>query len=205
MQIDHVLYGVRDLDEARSWFENLHGLTALSGGAHPEWGTANAILPVGNRQYIELISVVDPQSEHPLARFLTALVRGGDRPVGVCLRPDDLDATALRLGLEVSEGARSNPDGVMLRWRMAGVPAALGPDRLPFFIEWPGGAGTPELDHVPSGFGDGVEWVEMGGDPVRLQQWMGTHLPNVRSVEAPAGIRRFSLSAANGSVVINAR
>ena len=62
MQIDHVLYGVQDLDAAATWFEGSFGLSAVSGGAHPAWGTANAILPVGDGQYVELIAVVDRAS-----------------------------------------------------------------------------------------------------------------------------------------------
>ena len=205
MQIDHVMYGVRDLEDAQSRFEHSYGLKAVSGGAHPGLGTANAILPVGNDQYVELIGVVDPGSEHPLARALTALVRDGDRPVAVCVRPDDLTGTAQRLGLEVTDGTRSNPDGVVLRWRMAGLQAALGPDRLPFFIEWPGGGGTPELDRVPDAVGDGIEWVEVGGDPVKLRRWLDADLPTIRSVEGPPGMHRFSLLGANGSVVVEAR
>ena len=71
MQIDHVLYGVQDLDAAATWFEGSFGLSAVSGGAHPAWGTANAILPVGDGQYVELIAVVDGASEHPLAHVLS--------------------------------------------------------------------------------------------------------------------------------------
>lgn len=205
MQIDHVLYGVQDLDEAGAWFESSFGLTAIGGGAHPGWGTANLILPVGNSQYVELIGVVDRHSEHPLAHTLAALVSDGDRPVALCVRSDDLDATAQRLGLEASEGTRSNPDGVVLRWRMAGLQAALGPDRLPFFIQWPGGGGTPELDRVPDNVGDGIQWVEIGGDPVKLQRWLDADLATIRSVEGPPGIQRFSLIGANGSVLVDAR
>lgn len=205
MQIDHVLYGVRDLEEAGSWFEESFGLTAVSGGAHPAWGTANAILPVGNSQYVELIGVVDPASEHPLARALTALVSDGDRPIAVCVRPDDLNATASRLSLEVSEGTRTNPDGLTLRWHMAGLQAALGPGRLPFFIEWPGGGGSPELDGLPDEAGDGVEWVEFGGDPGELHRWLGGDLPTIRTVHGAPGIHRFSICRRNESVVVGAR
>jgi hypothetical protein len=105
-------------------------------------------VPLGNSQYVEIIGVVDPASAHPLAQVLTSLVSGGDRPVGVCLRPDDLDATARRLQLDVAKGTRANPGGDTLRWRMAGLQSAFGPDRLPFFIEWPGGGGSPELAKV---------------------------------------------------------
>jgi catechol 2,3-dioxygenase-like lactoylglutathione lyase family enzyme len=205
MQIDHVLYGVRDVDEARSWFEASYGLTAVSGGAHPGWGTANAIVPVGKSQYVELIGVVDPASEHPLARVLTALVRDGDRPVAVCIRPDDLAATARRLGLDISEGARSNPDGLTLRWRMAGLQAALGPSRLPFFIEWPGGGGTPELDALPDDIGDGFDWVELGCAPDDLSQWLGGDVSSIRAVPGEPGVHRFSIRRRNECVVVPAR
>jgi hypothetical protein len=51
---------------------------------------------------------------------LSSLVSGGDRPVAICLRPDDLGATAERLQLDVTEGMRSNHGDVTLRLRMAG-------------------------------------------------------------------------------------
>jgi catechol 2,3-dioxygenase-like lactoylglutathione lyase family enzyme len=205
VQIDHVLFGVNDLADGTAWFEESFGLTAVSGGAHPAWGTANAILAVGRGQYVELIAVVDPASEHPLARVLRSMVSDGDRPVAVCLRPDDLDVTAQHLGLEISEGTRTNPDGATLRWRMAGLPAALGPDRLPFFIEWPGGGATPELDGVSSADGDGVEWIEIGGDPATVEHWLGGDLPTVRRVGGPPGIGRFGIRRGDRSVMIGAR
>ena len=205
MQVDHVLYGVRDLTDATDWFEDSFGLRAVSGGAHPAWGTANAILPVGNGQYVELIGVVDPTSEHPLARVLTALVADGDRPVGVCVRPDDLDETARRLGVEVSEASRDNPGGVTLRWRMAGLQAAFGPDRLPFFIEWPGGGATPELDGAPATAGDGIDRVEIGGDADVLHQWLGGSLPAITPVQEPPGVVRFALRRGGDSIVVGAR
>jgi hypothetical protein len=172
---------------------------------HPEWGTANAILPVGNTQYVEAIGVVDPASEHPLSQVLRSLVSGGDRPVGVCLRPDDLDATARRLDLDVTEGTRANPGGVALRWRMAGLQSAFGPDRLPFFIEWPGGGGSPELEGVSQVAGDGLAWVELGGDAQKLKQWVGADLPAVRAVSGTVGVHRFGIRRGDESVVVDAR
>jgi catechol 2,3-dioxygenase-like lactoylglutathione lyase family enzyme len=204
MQIDHVLYAVRDLREAAAWFESSFGFSVVGGGAHPGWGTANAVPPVGDGQYVELIGVVDPSSGHPLARALTALVSDGDRPFAVCLRPDDLDATARRLDLEVTDGARTNPDGVTLRWRMAGLEAALGPDRLPFFIEWPGGC-NPELDDITERVGSGIAWVELGGDPDRLVQWVGEDAPTISLAPGGAGPARFALRRDGQTIVIGAR
>lgn len=205
MQIDHVLYGVGNLAEATAWFAGSFGLTAVSGGAHPEWGTANAILPVGNGQYVELIGVVDPASDHPLARVLTSMVSDGDRPVAACLRADDLDAIARRLKIGVDEATRINPDGATLTWRMAGLPAALGPDRLPFFIEWPGGGASKELAGVPATVGDGVGWIEIGGEPERLGHWLGTDLPTVRPVAGPPGIPRFAIRRRDEFIVVGPR
>lgn len=205
MQIDHVLYGVRDLDEAAEWFRDSFGLHSVGGGAHPGWGTANAVLPTGHGQYVELIGVVDPSSDHPLARVLTALVSAGDRPVAVCLRPDDLDATARRLDLEITEGTRTNPGGVTLRWRMAGLQAAFGPDRLPFFIEWPGRGCNPEVDDIGDRGGSGIAWVELGGDSGRLLDWVGEDAAAISVVDADPGVARFAIRRDDETTVIGAR
>ena len=46
-QVDHVVMGVADLDEAAAWLAS-RGLTALRGGTHPQWGTAHRIVPLGD-------------------------------------------------------------------------------------------------------------------------------------------------------------
>jgi catechol 2,3-dioxygenase-like lactoylglutathione lyase family enzyme len=204
VQIDHVMYAVRELSDASAWFADAFGLRAVAGGAHPQWGTANAIIPVGNGQYIELITVSDHASTHPLARFLSGLVSDGDRPVAICLRPDDLDATARRLDLDISDGERVKPDGQVLRWRLAGVAHALGSDRLPIFIEWPGGGANPELDGTVSA-GAGVAWAEFGGDADTLGRWMGGAQSVISVVPGGPGVRRFAIRHANETVVIGGR
>lgn len=204
MQIDHVMYGVRGLSDASAWFVDAFGLRSIAGGSHPQWGTANAIIPVGKGQYIELITVSDPASTHTLARFLSGLVSDGDRPVAICLRPDDLDATARRLDLDISDGERVKADGEVLRWRLAGVPQALGPDRLPFFIEWPGGGGNPELDGISSA-GAGIAWAEFGGDADTLRRWIGGAESVISVVPGDNGVRRFAIRHANETVVVGAR
>jgi hypothetical protein len=205
VQIDHVLYGVHDLADAEKWFADSYGLRTIGGGTHPDWGTANLIIPVGGDQYVELIGVVERSSEHPLARVLTSMVSAGDRPVAACLRPDDLDATARRLDLEITPATRTNPDGVTLTWRMAGLPAALGTDRLPFFIEWPGRRGNPELDGIGDSAAAGIAWVEFGGDPDRLHGWVGEDRPDIRTAPGDPGILQFALRRRDETVVIGVR
>ena len=72
-RIDHVLYGVQDLDLAAGRLEADHGLVAAGGGSHGELGTANRLIPLGD-QYLELITVADPASQHPLAVVLGAVL-----------------------------------------------------------------------------------------------------------------------------------
>ncbi len=59
MEIDHVLFAVRDLDAAGRDMEMRHGLASIEGGTHPAWGTANRIVPLDD-SYLELIAIVDP-------------------------------------------------------------------------------------------------------------------------------------------------
>ena len=137
---DHVLIAVSDLEAAAREVEQRHGLTSVEGGGHQGLGTANAIVPLGGT-YLELVAVVD-EAEAAGSGFGN-WVTGGDLPrlLGWCMRTDDLDSVAGRLGLTIADGTRARPDGTVLRWRMAGLERSAQEPSLPFFIEW--GRGTP--------------------------------------------------------------
>ena len=128
-------------------FESRYGLAASVGGRHPGAGTANAIVPLGGSQYLELITVVDrAEAERAPLRgpVLTALDAGATF-AGWALRSDDLEAAGAHLPLGgIAAGARDRPDGVRLEWRTA----ELGGGALPFLIQWrspehPGGREGP--------------------------------------------------------------
>ncbi|MGN6472759.1 MAG: VOC family protein [Mycobacteriales bacterium] len=205
MRIDHVLYGVRDLADGQRWFADEFGLVATPGGSHPELGTANAIIPVGPGQYIELMAVADPNVGHPLPRVLTAMLASGDRPIGLCLRPDDLDRVASRLGLAPLQMHRDTPDGRTIAWRVAGMEAALGPQRLPFFIDW--GDYAAELDaQNAAGSPDGeIARVEIGGDSDVVREWMGADLPEVVTVDAQPGVAAIRIRRGDEELVLAPR
>lgn len=204
MFVDHVIYGVRDLVEATHWFADSFGLASIGGGVHPQWGTANAIIPVGPQQYVELLTVEDPASEHPLARAVQHFISDGDCPIGLVLRPDDFDATTARLGLEAIEGARTNAHGGVVRWRMAGMPEAMGPKRLPAFIEWPARGANPDLNGVEA-TPQGWAWIEVGADTRELQEWVGGELELVRAVAGEPGTQRFAICRDDEIMVIGRR
>jgi len=206
VRIDHVVFAVRDLDEAAERFRRDWGLDSSPGGRHPGWGTANRIVPLG-RDYLELIAVVDEDEalRSVFGRAVLERAAAGGGWVAICVEPGDLDAVASRLGLDVSEGRRERPDGAELRWRSAGLEDPRRGSWLPFFIAWD----VPSELHpgsVRAGHGlraGGIAWVEVAGDRARLRDWLGDSELPIRVTEGPpAGIRAVGLATAEGEVVI---
>jgi catechol 2,3-dioxygenase-like lactoylglutathione lyase family enzyme len=202
MRIDHVIYAVADLPTAVARFSEEFGLQATGGGEHRELGTRNRIVPVGAGQYIELMAVADEQPQHPLAMMLAGLVEDGDRWMGLCLRPENLDEVAGRLSIAVTPAERQNPDGEVLQWRLAGIEAALGPERLPFFIDWQGAEERLDRENDEKAHADGIAWVEYGGDPARIEEWTLGHDLRLRVVAGEPGPRAIAFKRGPDVVVV---
>jgi hypothetical protein len=205
MQIDHVVYGVQDLEAAASRIREELGLGSVVGGRHPAWGTGNRVVPLGPA-YIELLAVLDRNKaeENEFGRSLLEGVAGGDRFLGWCVSTDDVEAVAARLDLTLSTGERERPDGAVLRWRSAGLDRAMAEPSLPFFTTWdippelhPGRA---EADHAVKP--QGIAWLEIGGDALRLNDWLdGTELP-VRVIGGPPGVLAVGIAAEPDEIVL---
>lgn len=201
--IDHAVMAVTDLEAAGERLRREHGLASVPGGAHPRWGTANRIVPLGD-SYLELIAIVDPGvgRTSALGRSLAVLTADGrDRWFSVCLADPRLDATAERLGLSVEPGSRTRPDGAEITWRSAGVDDARREPWLPFFIAWDVPAlhpGRTEIRHDVEL--TGAMSIELGGDAGRLREWLGPEgdaLPLV-VVDAVPRVHVVELSVAGG-------
>ncbi|MHB8509344.1 MAG: VOC family protein [Candidatus Dormibacteria bacterium] len=203
LEIDHVLIAVRDLELSAARFESLHGLASVPGGRHPAWGTANRIIPLHN-DYIELIGVVDPDQaiNSAFGRWLAGLTADGDHLLRCCLRPSDMDQLAERIGEEPSPGTRITPDGAEVHWRLLGLEAAMSAN-LPFFIEWDADSVHPSMANVvhPSG-ALGIAWVEIGGDPLRLREWLGEEVAAVRMVGGEPGLHAVAVITPGGDLVL---
>ena len=76
-----------DLASAAHELEAAHGLASVEGGSHPEWGTANRIVPLGGA-YLELIAVVDGSAAElsPFGRWIAASSSATARPLGWAVR-----------------------------------------------------------------------------------------------------------------------
>ena len=190
LRIDHVLYAVSDLESGAARFEEDLELESIRGGTHPQWGTANWIVPLGP-DYLELVGVVD-RAAAEASSFGRMIIEAGDGLVGWSVATDDLDPLAERLGLEVVRGSRKRPDGVRLTWRAAGIPDAMSSHgSLPFFIQWEGPAELhPGGDHTRPA---GIRWVEVAADAERLREWLGGADLPVRYAAEGQGITRAAI------------
>ena len=203
LELDHVIVAVRDLDEAAARFEEDFGVTALPGGRHPGFGTGNRIVPLGTA-YVELMAVVDEDEASPLASWVTQTVESGEGLGALCLRTDDIEAVATRLGTPALAMGRTRPDGVELRWKLAGLEEMLA-EGLPFFIQWDVAPGelpgeTPVTHRSGAG---GIRWVELGGDPEAVAARVGEHGLDIRVTPGlPSGLRAVGISTPGGEIVI---
>lgn len=136
--VDHIMLGVRDLEEGIAEFQRLTSVTPRRGGRHPGRGTENALVSLGDNTYLEIIA---PQREGTDDESFLADLRALPHltPVGWAVGVNDVAAMRSRLaraGMKPSdpaEGSRRTPTGEVLRWVTFGVE---GSDASPFFIRW---------------------------------------------------------------------
>ena len=140
-EVDHLIWAASDLDEGIALMEKMTGVRAIVGGVHPGRGTRNALLSLGARCYLEILSVDpgQPGSGEEVATFLRSLTQ--PQLVGWAAGTRDIDAAAKRIRENHFEsrgpnaGSRAKPDGTTLKWKTLGI---VGQDRpvVPFIIEW---------------------------------------------------------------------
>jgi len=139
--IDHIVYGVHDLEGAVASIASLTRVTPSYGGPHVGRGTANYLCSLGVGTYLEIIgadpSQPGPEERRPfgLDRMMTAGV------ITWCARTDDLDglvARAAEAGLDYDEpfAMQRRAPGGMLSWRLSFPRFDTRGGIVPFFIDW---------------------------------------------------------------------
>jgi Glyoxalase-like domain len=206
VELDHVLLAVTDLAAAGRELQARYGLASVEGGRHPDWGTANRIVPLGD-SYLELIAVVDQAAtvDSSFGRWVASRASRPGRLLGWAVRTSGLDTIARRLALTVYSGARVAPSGEVLRWRSAGMDQAAAEPSLPFFIEWAAGVRLPGATAITHPAAPaGISKLHLEGDPDRLAAWLGNHvLPIVVRTGRPA-VTAIVLATATGEIVLGA-
>lgn len=153
--LDHILLGCGDLERGIAFVEERTGVKAAFGGVHPGRGTQNALLSLGERQYLEIIAP-DPKQETKtdvIAAYIAKLAE--PRLVTWAAHPKKIAELAQKLSKEKiaaagpTPGSRERPDGTVLRWSTVNLQNNLN-GLLPFFIEWSADSVHPSVD-APKG------------------------------------------------------
>lgn len=203
LHIDHVIYGVVDVDAAAERLRREHGLGSVSGG-RLQGGVTNRIVPLAPPVFLELLGVEDPTQ--PDGAWLSSRLAGRDQVIWWCLAVDDIQEAAARRGLPVHTGEMTMVDGPPRIFHTAGMPNFP----LPFFISFDMDddartqlreARYREAGHEcePGGF----TFVEVGDTPELLAAWIGEHdLPVRHLPDTPTGIHGVGIETSRGEVVL---
>lgn len=175
MHLDHVSFavGADGLAGTTASLGKLLGAAFLDGGAHPRFGTRNMILPLNNRQYLEVVEVLDhPASDK--AAFGQAVRERSDAGGGWmawCVSVDDMTEVEHRIGRHAVPGNRRRPDGFNLEWRQIGTSSMRADPQLPYVTCWD----IDPAEH-PSQMADSeisLTSLDIAGSPQRLSDWLG--------------------------------
>jgi hypothetical protein len=184
--IDHLMWAVPDLVAGVDRLESLTGVRAVSGGAHPGMGTANALLGLGPGVYLEVIGP-DPALGEPTGFGALLAALAGPELRSWAIRTDDIEQacaalTAMGWPTEPRAMTRTTPDGTTLAWHVAIVAGRPIGDRWPFLIDW-GASPHPSEGAPPGGTLDAL--TQTDPDPASLRQVL--HLMSCDEVEVGEG------------------
>jgi len=167
-RVDHVVVGLRDLDDGERSYRALLGLEPSWRGTHPTLGTANVIFGLANC-YLELLAPAATSADGPDFRAaLDAYVaRKAEGLFALALGSDDLERTAEMLASAgvatgpLRDGHAIDSSGTVRRWRWLSIPRDqargvnllaiehAGPERVARSQPTPDGApAVTAVDHV---------------------------------------------------------
>ena len=159
-RIDHLMYAAADMNQESDRLASEIGVRPKAGGRHEALGTVNALLPLGERMYLEVIgpdpdiSTTSPMAkrcaELPAPDLLTFAVERSD------LEAVDAKARALGLGSSgIVPSSRRTANGELLEWRLLFLGSKAFAGLIPFFIDW------QDSPHPSEGGPEGAELAQL--------------------------------------------
>lgn len=212
MRLDHLSYACsrRELSDVVQRLGADLGASFRDGGRHPQFGTANFILPLQHGCYLEVVSALDhPAAEKaPFGRAVSQAAAEGRGWFAWVVAVDNIAVVESRLGRGARDGHRVRPDGFDLRWKQIGVLDTMDDPQLPFLIEW---VSDPDEHPSVNGSSIAIERIEMCGDSTRVTEWLGGRAGeqlldgiNIDWVDAEGtGIQAVWFTTAHGPVRID--
>lgn len=183
IRLDHVSYaaGPEGLEATVARIAEALGIERVKGGVHPRFGTRNAIFPMANRQYLEVVEVLDHPASHdaPFGQAVRARSEQGGGWMGWCVATDDLAETEARLGRKAVPGNRKFPDGRELSWRQIGIKGLIADPQLPYILRWD--EGTEDLHPSQAAPAQAsISILQVAGSRERVRSWLGLDDPEQR-------------------------
>ncbi len=137
-ELDHLLWEEQRLSEGERRFAALTGITPAFGGRHPDMGTHNSLLSLGQEKYLEIIAL-DPAHlkaanlpEEKLSNFTPGLFAFGVRTYDLLRVGQLVGAGGLKVS-DVRNISRQSPDGQTLTWQTVVVEGHDFENLVPFF------------------------------------------------------------------------
>jgi hypothetical protein len=140
---DHIQLGIADLDEGIAFVRKLTGVEPAPGGAHPGYGTRNALISLGEGCYLEILALDPAQMELRSARTDRIRALAGPTILTFAMQTTQVQQKLAAIqnlaGLsgKLDPRSRKKPDGSTLEWTNVPIDSAFGP-QIPFFIDWRG-------------------------------------------------------------------
>lgn len=141
-KVDHIVYGVHDLDKSIQTFAEKYGMQATVGGQHLHQGTKNALINLGEQCYLELLAVDKQNVSVTKNRWMGIDLLTSEKMIRWALHSDNLseDRCILekyndQLG-QVKTGMRQRPNKGDLSWKLTMPLSTPEVEVVPFLIDW---------------------------------------------------------------------
>lgn len=176
MRLDHVSYAVgpEGLRATADKMAETLGIDWVNGGVHPRFGTRNVFFPMKNRQYFEIVEVLEhPAAEKaPFGQAVRARSNMGGGWMGWVVSVDDMSPFEERLDRRAVPGARTFPDGRTLEWQQIGIKGLIADPQVPYILKW--NEGTEALHPSQAEPAQAaIESITIAGNRPRVRDWLG--------------------------------
>ena len=208
MRLDHVSYacGPDGMTATVARLGEQLGVAIEQGGIHPRFGTTNAIAPLEDGIYLEVVGALEhPAADKaPFGQAVKRRTSAGGGWLAWVIAVDNIAQVEARLDRPAAPGHRVRPDGTELEWRQIGVMDMISDPLLPFFVEW-----TCDPAEHPAAQPTGhirLTGLELAGDRDALVDWLSdaTEDPldgiHITWVDGEPGIVAAHLDTPNGAV-----
>lgn len=140
--LDHLIFTAPTLEQGMDEIEKRLGIRPVKGGRHPDFGTHNALLSLGESTYLEVMAP-DPDLQVPTKGVLFKNVyQQPPRLTTWVYRYSNLQEWVVRAQIselsigDVKPGSRQKPDGTLLSWQLTDPYAFPLQGAIPFLIDW---------------------------------------------------------------------